>query len=45
MSSWKNLELELIAPIRFKDFLLTGMSTKIYGLYFGPIISDRFKVF
>ncbi len=44
-SAWKNIEQKLIAPIRLQDFLLIGMSSKICGLYYGPILSHVLQVF
>lgn len=44
ISSWKNIEQELVAPIRLKDFLLIGMSSKKCGLYYGLILTYMLQV-
>ena len=45
VSSWKSMEQDLIAPIRLKDFLLMGISSKKCGLHYGPIFSYLLQVF
>lgn len=38
VSSWKNIEQELIAPKKIKDFLLLCMSAKTQGLLYYSLI-------
>ena len=44
-SAWKNIEEELIAPVRLKDFPLTGVHIKRCTLHYGPILTYMIQVF
>ena len=44
-SSWKQMEDELIAPIRLKDFLFSGLSIKHCALRYGPILTYMLQIF
>ena len=44
-SSWKRMEEELIAPIRLKDFLFSGLSIKHCALRYGPVLTYMLQIF
>lgn len=45
ISAWKNIEQELITPMRLNDFLLVGLSIKKCALRYGPILTYALQVF
>lgn len=45
MAPWKNLEQEVIFPMRLEDFVLLGLSTIKCAFQFGPIFSHLLHVF
>ncbi len=44
-SSWKNIEQDLILPLKLKDFLFIQLSTKKCDLYYGHILTYMLVVF
>ncbi|KAJ8286853.1 hypothetical protein GJAV_G00044100 [Gymnothorax javanicus] len=45
VSSWKIIEENIITPIRLKDFLFCGLSSKHCALRYGPILSYMLNIF